>query len=97
MSASCMCPRWCIVRVLARRLVHVHISGVTTERALLQQALEKRWGQAEKEVHLRMRAFARYMPQGEHEALADGLINENRLRARIAVGPRSSLSHTSSI
>ncbi|KAK9785179.1 hypothetical protein WJX73_004995 [Symbiochloris irregularis] len=57
------------------------------ERGLLNvrrfQALEKRWSAGEREVHLRMRALARYMPRGEHEALAEGLLTEQRLRSRI--------------
>ena len=52
---------------------------------LADQALEKRWSPAERDVHLRLRAFARYMPHGEHEALAEGLLSEQRLRARIQV------------
>ena len=49
------------------------------------QALEKRWSAGERDVHLRMRALARYMPRGEHEALAEGLLSEQRLRQRIQV------------
>jgi hypothetical protein len=39
----------------------------------------------EKEVHARVRAFARYMEPGAHGALADGLVLEQRLRGRIHV------------
>ena len=49
------------------------------------QAAERRWTATEKEVHARMRAFARYMEPGAHGALADGLVLEQRLRGRIHV------------
>jgi hypothetical protein len=39
----------------------------------------------EKEVHARVRALARYMQPGAHNALADGLVLEQRLRGRIQV------------
>ena len=53
---------------------------------LVLKAMEKRWGLAEREAHLRLRAFARYLPGAEHEVLAEGLLTEHRLRARIEVG-----------
>lgn len=49
------------------------------------QAAERRWTALEKEVHARTRAFARYMAPGAHNALADGLVLEQRLRGRIQV------------
>lgn len=49
------------------------------------QAVERRWGAAEKEVQSRMRVFARYLPKGAAAALADSLLLESRLRARIQV------------
>lgn len=37
------------------------------------QALEKRRSAAEREFFAKMRVFARYLPQGQFEALVDGL------------------------
>lgn len=51
----------------------------------VSQAAERRWTAVEKEVHARTRAFARYMPPGAHNALAEGLVLEQRLRGRIQV------------
>ena len=47
------------------------------------QAAEKRRLHGEKELHARMRVFARYMPQGDHDDLVDALILEQRLQHRI--------------
>lgn len=52
---------------------------------LVTQAAERRWTAVEKEVHARVRAFARYMEPGAHGPLADGLVLEQRLRGRIHV------------
>ena len=47
------------------------------------QAAEKRRLPGEKELHARMRVFARYMPQAEHDDLVDALVLEQRLQHRI--------------
>ncbi|KAG2435158.1 hypothetical protein HXX76_007242 [Chlamydomonas incerta] len=58
------------------------------ERGLLQsgavQAPEKRRNPAERDLHARMRVFARYQPQAAHEEFVEGLVLEARLRSRIA-------------
>ncbi len=51
----------------------------------LRQAAEKRRLPGEKELHERMRVFARYMPQAEHDDLVDALVLEQRLQHRIQV------------
>ena len=62
------------------------IDGKNGRNALAHlQAAERRWTATEKEVHARMRAFARYMEPGAHGVLADGLVLEQRLRGRIHV------------
>jgi hypothetical protein len=48
------------------------------------QAQEKRRGAGEREIHARMRVFARLMPHAEHQALVGGLLLEQRLRTTIA-------------
>lgn len=48
------------------------------------QASEKRMSLVEKEFHARMKVFARYQSQPEHDALVEGLLLEARLRSRIA-------------
>ncbi|KAK9807904.1 hypothetical protein WJX72_012486 [[Myrmecia] bisecta] len=58
------------------------------ERGLLnikrQQAYDRKRTVSEREFHARMRVFARYSAtQAEHEALVEGLLLEQRLRARI--------------
>ena len=60
--------------------------------ALSVQAAEKRRLHGEKELHARMRVFARYMPQAEHDDLVDALILEQRLQHRIQVRCRSCIS-----
>lgn len=52
------------------------------------QAQDRRRTPVEKELHARLRVFARFQAPAEHEALVDGLLTEHRLRARIAVSPR---------
>ena len=47
------------------------------------QAAEKRRLPGEKELHARLRVFARYMGQQQHDDLVDGLILEQRLQTRI--------------
>ena len=46
----------------------------------------------EQTVHVRARAFHRYLPDNESEVLAAGLLQESRLRARLQVG-----SHTQQV
>ena len=48
-----------------------------------RQAAERRRLPGEKELHARMRVFARYMPQAEHDDLVDALVLEQRLQHRI--------------
>ena len=52
------------------------------------QAAEKKWTAVEQTVHVRARAFHRYLPDNESEVLAAGLLQESRLRARLQVGSR---------
>ena len=63
------------------------------------QALERRQTGAERELHSQLRVFARYHSAAEHAQLVDGLLLEQRLRARLEVslpathlGPYFSLS-----
>lgn len=49
-----------------------------------QQALDRRRAPSEREMVGRLRMLARYLPQAQWEALADGIATEARLRARIA-------------
>eukprot|EP00898_Chlorokybus_atmophyticus_P004263 jgi/Chlat1/4838/Chrsp31S00373 len=57
------------------------------ERGLLnvkkQQAAERKRSKDERDLHARMRVFARFHSQAEHEALLAGLVEERRLRQRI--------------
>jgi len=48
-----------------------------------RQAAERRRLPGEKELHARMRVFARYMPQAGHDDLVDALVLEQRLQHRI--------------
>ncbi|KAG2489501.1 hypothetical protein HYH03_011953 [Edaphochlamys debaryana] len=58
------------------------------ERGLLSsrssQAVERRRNTQERDLHARMRVFARYQPQAAHEEFVEGLLLEARLRTRIA-------------
>ncbi|PNW86501.1 hypothetical protein CHLRE_02g089150v5 [Chlamydomonas reinhardtii] len=56
--------------------------GLINSRAV--QAPEKRRNPAERDLHARMRVFARYQPQAAHEEFVEGLVLEARLRSRIA-------------
>ncbi|PSC69078.1 transcriptional adapter ADA2-like isoform X1 [Micractinium conductrix] len=49
-----------------------------------QQAIDKRRSVAERELHGSLRVLARHLPQEQYEALAEGIAQEQRLRARIA-------------
>lgn len=51
------------------------------------QALERRQSAAEREVHAQLRVFARFQTPAEHNTLADGVLLERLLRARLQVGP----------
>ena len=57
------------------------------ERGLLnvrkQQLLEKKRTKEEKEIYANMRVFARFQTQEEHEALVQGILEEQKLRQRI--------------
>ncbi|GMH39953.1 hypothetical protein BSKO_07857 [Bryopsis sp. KO-2023] len=59
------------------------------ERKLLnvkkQQVLEKRRPDELNELHAKMRVFARFLPQEEHEALVEGLYVEKKLREHIEI------------
>lgn len=48
------------------------------------QAIDKRRSAPERELHGGLRVLARHLPQEQWEALAEGLVVEQRLRARIA-------------
>ncbi|KAL6768288.1 hypothetical protein ACKKBF_B38535 [Auxenochlorella protothecoides x Auxenochlorella symbiontica] len=49
-----------------------------------QAAVDRRRSAAERAMAGQLRAFARYLPQAQYEALADGMLAEARLCARIA-------------
>ncbi|KAI8469008.1 MAG: hypothetical protein J3K34DRAFT_514672 [Monoraphidium minutum] len=65
-----------------RRRAFILEHGLLNVRRM--QGLETRRLPHEREQHAQMRVFARYLPPGAHEALVEGLLAENRLRARIA-------------
>lgn len=49
------------------------------------QAAERRLTPRDREFHAALRPLARYQAQPEHELLAEGLLLEARLRARLLV------------
>ena len=57
------------------------------------QAAEKRRLPGEKELHARMRVFARYMPQAEHDDLVDALVMQQRLQHRIQARASPPVAH----
>ena len=59
------------------------------------RGVERRRTPRDREFHAQLRPLARYQPQPEHEALAEGLLLEARLRARLLVRPLLSAPHKS--
>eukprot|EP00887_Chlorella_sp_A99_P002907 scaffold6.g2907.t1 len=67
--------------ILQRGLLNVKKQQVESGA---QQSLDRKRTAAERELHGQLRVIARYLPQEHYEALAEGLVVERRLRARIA-------------
>ena len=49
------------------------------------QGIERRRTPRDREFHAKLRPLAKYQPQSQHEAMAEGLLLEARLRARLLV------------
>ena len=85
-DACCKCVGQIVLHPRSRENSHGEVQ-TSCIMCSPKQGMERRRTPRDREFHAQLRPLARYQPQPAHEMMAEGLLLEARLRARLMVRP----------